>query len=38
MPKLSFFLRVNDCAEWVDSFLSIVQQFLLGVASDFKIF
>jgi hypothetical protein len=38
MPKLIFLLRVNDRAERVDSFMSVVQWFLLGDATDFKIF
>jgi hypothetical protein len=38
MTKHSFFLRANDHAEWVDSFLFIVPQFLLGDVVDIKIF
>jgi hypothetical protein len=38
MPKLSFLLRANDRAQWVDSFLSVVQEFLLRDAAYFKIF
>jgi hypothetical protein len=33
-----FLLRANDRAERVDSFLSIVQWFLLGDTADFKTF
>jgi hypothetical protein len=33
-----FLLRANDYAERVDNFLSVVQRFLLGDTTDFKIF
>jgi hypothetical protein len=38
MPKKSFFTSANDRVERVDSFLSVVQQFLLRDAADFKFF
>jgi hypothetical protein len=36
--KTSFLLRANDCADQVDNFLFIMQQFLPGDVADFKIF
>jgi hypothetical protein len=36
--KTFFLLWANDCAEQVDSFLSVAQQFLLRDAVNIKIF
>jgi hypothetical protein len=33
-----FLLRANNRADWVDKFLFVVRWFLLGDATDFKIF